>query len=49
MVGGSLAGWQTMQPVLSTIAAQIDGEVCTAYLGPRGAGHYVKMIHNGIE
>jgi 6-phosphogluconate dehydrogenase len=49
MVGGSLSGWQTMQPVLTTIAAQIDGEACAAYLGPRSAGHYVKMIHNGIE
>jgi 6-phosphogluconate dehydrogenase len=49
MAGGSNTGWQTMQPVLLTIAAKVDGEACAAYLGPGGAGHYIKMVHNGIE
>ncbi len=38
-----------LQPVLTAISARVDGEPCVAYIGPRGAGHYVKMVHNGIE
>ena len=50
MPGGSIEGWQMIRSVLSAIAARAeDGEVCVDYIGPRGAGHYVKMVHNGIE
>lgn len=48
MVGGSKEGYEHVSEMLSRIAAQADGP-CSQYLGPRGAGHYVKMIHNGIE
>ncbi len=43
--------WATVQPMLEAIAAKApeDGKPCVVYLGPRGAGHYVKMVHNGIE
>lgn len=36
-------------PILTKIAAQVDGNPCCAYMGPKGAGHFVKMVHNGIE
>ena len=60
MASGSPAAWQHVGPMWSAIAAQVDdagkplppmsqGEACAAYLGPDGAGHYVKMVHNGIE
>jgi 6-phosphogluconate dehydrogenase len=51
MPGGSAAVWQDVQPMFEAIAAKAieDGKPCVAYLGPRGAGHYVKMVHNGIE
>ncbi|MBN1246321.1 MAG: NADP-dependent phosphogluconate dehydrogenase [Anaerolineae bacterium] len=49
MPGGQRAAWERMQPVLEAIAAKVDGEPCVTYMGPRGAGHYVKMVHNGIE
>jgi 6-phosphogluconate dehydrogenase len=50
MPGGSIEGWQMIRSVLSAVAAKAeDGEPCVAYIGPRGAGHYVKMVHNGIE
>jgi 6-phosphogluconate dehydrogenase len=51
MPGGSYETWSAVQPLLEAIAAKApeDGEPCVAYLGPRGAGHYVKMVHNGIE
>ena len=48
MVGGPKEGYQHVGEMLSRIAAHADGPCCQ-YLGPRGAGHYVKMIHNGIE
>ncbi len=48
MVGGPKEGYDHVGEMLSRIAAQADGPSCQ-YLGPRGAGHYVKMIHNGIE
>lgn len=50
MPGGSLESWQVLAPILIAIAARAeDGEPCVTYIGPRGAGHYVKMVHNGIE
>ncbi len=49
MPGGSLAAWHRVQPMLEAIAAQVDGKPCCTYIGPDGAGHYVKMVHNGIE
>jgi 6-phosphogluconate dehydrogenase len=48
MPGGSEAAYALVRDVLEKIAAQVDGPCC-AYIGPRGAGHYVKMVHNGIE
>src|SRR5699024_8184976 len=41
--------YDLVEPVLKAIAAKVDGEPCCTYIGPRGAGHYVKMVHNGIE
>ena len=50
MPGGSMHAWEAMAPILRAIAAKAeDGEPCVAHMGPRGAGHYVKMVHNGIE
>ncbi len=50
MPGGSREAWEEVAPVFRAIAAKADdGEPCVAYMGPRGAGHYVKMVHNGIE
>ncbi|PKO03963.1 MAG: phosphogluconate dehydrogenase (NADP(+)-dependent, decarboxylating) [Chloroflexi bacterium HGW-Chloroflexi-5] len=49
MPGGQLKAWELVKPIFEAIAAKVDGEPCVAYMGPRGAGHYVKMIHNGIE
>jgi 6-phosphogluconate dehydrogenase len=50
MPGGPREGWDALAPVFRAIAAKADdGEPCVDYMGPRGAGHYVKMVHNGIE
>ncbi len=50
MPGGSAAAWKRVEPMLQAIAAKAkDGEACVAWMGPGGAGHYVKMVHNGIE
>ena len=49
MPGGSPEAYAEVAEVFTTIAAQVDGEPCCAYIGPDGAGHYVKMVHNGIE
>jgi 6-phosphogluconate dehydrogenase len=49
MPGGSRAGWEMIAPIFTRIAAVVDGEPCCRYMGPDGAGHYVKMVHNGIE
>jgi 6-phosphogluconate dehydrogenase len=49
MPGGPRAGFDRVAPVLAQIAAQVDGRPCLTYLGPGGAGNYVKMVHNGIE
>lgn len=51
MPGGSKEVWSSVKDILESIAAKApdDGKPCVSYLGPRGAGHYVKMVHNGIE
>jgi len=49
MPGGSRDSWEIIAPLFRKIAAQVDGEPCCRYMGPDGAGHYVKMVHNGIE
>jgi 6-phosphogluconate dehydrogenase len=50
MPGGPREAWDALSPILRAIAAKAeDGDPCVAYMGPRGAGHYVKMVHNGIE
>jgi 6-phosphogluconate dehydrogenase len=49
MPGGSRESWDITAPIFRKIAAQVDGEPCCRYMGPDGAGHYVKMVHNGIE
>jgi len=49
MPGGSRESWNIIAPIFTKIAAQVDGEPCCRYMGPDGAGHYVKMVHNGIE
>lgn len=50
MPGGSHEAWQSFEPILMAIAAEdFDGKACAAYMGGGGAGHYVKMVHNGIE
>ena len=49
MPGGQREAYELVAPIFSKIAAQVNGEPCCAYIGPDGAGHYVKMVHNGIE
>ena len=49
MPGGNLEAYRHVQPILEAVAAKVDGEPCTAYMGKDAAGHYVKMVHNGIE
>ncbi len=50
MPGGSREAWNAVAPILEAIAARADdGQPCVGYVGARGAGHYVKMVHNGIE
>ena len=49
MPGGSRESWDVVAPIFRKIAAVVDGEPCCRYMGPDGAGHYVKMVHNGIE
>ncbi|MHC5523052.1 NADP-dependent phosphogluconate dehydrogenase [Ligilactobacillus saerimneri] len=50
MPGGQKEAYQLVEPILKQIAAKAkDGEPCVTYIGPNGAGHYVKMVHNGIE
>jgi 6-phosphogluconate dehydrogenase len=49
MVGGDPSAYARVRPVFEAIAAQVDGEPCCAHVGPDGAGHFVKMLHNGIE
>jgi 6-phosphogluconate dehydrogenase len=47
--GGPRESWDIIAPIFTKIAAIVDGEPCCRYMGPDGAGHYVKMVHNGIE
>jgi 6-phosphogluconate dehydrogenase len=49
MPGGTEASYKDLEPILVKIAAQVDDGPCVTYIGPGGAGHYVKMVHNGIE
>jgi len=49
MPGGPASTWAVMRPIFEAIAAKVDGQPCVVHIGPGGAGHYVKMIHNGIE
>ena len=50
MPGGQREAWESLAPILRAIAAKAeDGTPCVEYMGPGGAGHYVKMVHNGIE
>ena len=47
--GGEERAYRRVEPILTRIAAVVDGEPCCTYIGPGGSGHYVKMVHNGIE
>ena len=49
MPGGTKSAYEELEPIVTKIAAQVDDGPCVTYIGPRGAGHYVKMVHNGIE
>ncbi|WP_235727027.1 NADP-dependent phosphogluconate dehydrogenase [Hymenobacter siberiensis] len=49
MPGGDKEAYRVMQPMFEAIAAQVDGQPCVTYIGPGAAGHFVKMVHNGIE
>ena len=50
MPGGSESAWPEVKPILQSIAAKAsDGTPCCQWIGPAGSGHFVKMIHNGIE
>jgi 6-phosphogluconate dehydrogenase len=49
MPGGNKAAWPAVKTIFQTISAQVDGEPCCEWVGDNGAGHYVKMVHNGIE
>jgi len=49
MPGGQDEAWDLVKPIFEAISAKVDGEPCVIHIGPRGAGHYVKMVHNGIE
>ena len=49
MPGGTQAAYESIEPIVQKIAAQVSDGPCVTYIGPGGAGHYVKMVHNGIE
>jgi len=49
MPGGQDEAWELVKPIFKAISAKVEGEACVTHIGPRGAGHYVKMVHNGIE
>jgi 6-phosphogluconate dehydrogenase len=49
MPGGNKAAWPRVKPILQAISAQVEGQPCCEWVGDNGAGHYVKMVHNGIE
>ncbi|MHA6484639.1 NADP-dependent phosphogluconate dehydrogenase [Paenibacillus sp. strain BS8-2] len=49
MPGGQRSAYELVEPILTAISAKVGDEACCTYIGPDGAGHYVKMVHNGIE
>ena len=49
MPGGSREAYERVRPMFEAVAAKVDGDPCVTYLGPGSAGHYVKVVHNGIE
>lgn len=49
MPGGPEEAYRLVEPILTGISAKVNGDPCCTYIGPDGAGHYVKMVHNGIE
>jgi len=49
MPGGPKEAYERLEPILTKIAAQVDDGPCCTYIGPSGSGHFVKMVHNGIE
>ncbi|WEG12968.1 NADP-dependent phosphogluconate dehydrogenase [Pullulanibacillus sp. KACC 23026] len=49
MPGGKKEAYELVAPILTAISAKVNGDPCCTYIGPDGAGHYVKMVHNGIE
>ncbi|GCD09930.1 NADP-dependent phosphogluconate dehydrogenase [Clostridium tagluense] len=49
MPGGQIDACKIVEPIFTAIAAKVDGQSCCSYIGENGAGHYVKMVHNGIE
>jgi 6-phosphogluconate dehydrogenase len=49
MPGGPREAYERVRPILEAAAAHVNGEPCVTYLGPGSAGHFVKMVHNGIE
>jgi 6-phosphogluconate dehydrogenase len=49
MPGGQESAYKLVEPILTAISAKVNGDACCTYIGPDGAGHYVKMVHNGIE
>lgn len=49
MPGGQRDAYELVEPILTAISAKVKGDPCCTYIGPDGAGHYVKMVHNGIE
>jgi 6-phosphogluconate dehydrogenase len=49
MPGGQKEAYDLVEPILKDISAKVSGDACCTYIGPDGAGHYVKMVHNGIE
>ncbi|MEK5442940.1 MULTISPECIES: NADP-dependent phosphogluconate dehydrogenase [unclassified Fredinandcohnia] len=49
MPGGQKEAYELVEPILTAISAKVSGDPCCTYIGPNGAGHYVKMVHNGIE
>jgi 6-phosphogluconate dehydrogenase len=49
MPGGQEDAFRLVEPILTAISAKVNGDPCATYIGPDGAGHYVKMVHNGIE
>ena len=49
MPGGQEDAYELVEPILTAISAKVGDDPCCTYIGPDGAGHYVKMVHNGIE